>query len=302
MFDIIMPNKCTPVNLITRALESVRNQELQDWTCWIIDATPQDWKRWPAYDTMMQDLISDKRFKWVREEGNAAEARNKGIELGSNPYVAFLDADDEWMPNHLQIMAQGLEDNEICVTEVSRIIPNRDLVDLRKIGIDEQVGIKLDITEVFQRYELANFLPMEYQGYFWYGAAVWFSGLACRREVLQDCNFDTTLTIAEDTDLLLRWIEKGWVPTHLPFRTVHRNLHEGQVTQSINPEILQDNLKVWESRHQHWELTEEVLESMAPEHRAIMKHLNDNAKVRYVFMESLNLDIISMDDYEIEMM
>ena len=46
----------------------------------------------------------------------------------------------------------------------------------------------------------------------------------------------------------------------------------------------------------------EVLESMQPEHRAIMKHLNNNAKVRYVFMESMNLDIVTKEDYEIELM
>jgi len=302
MFDVIVPVKCTPLNLLKKSLHGVKNQSLENWKCYIIDATPEDWIRWPAYQTMMEELLQDTRFVWVRKDLGIAEARNEGIEMGSSPFVAFLDSDDEWSPEHLQVMAEGLQDNDICITELSRTIPNRDLVDLRRIGIDEDVGVKLDITEVFQRYELANFLPPEYQGYFWYGAAVWLSGLACRREVIKTIRFDTEMTIAEDTDILLRWVEAGWYPTHLPVRTVHRNMHPQQVTQTIDADNLRQSLTKWEARHSHWEVTDEVLESMQPEHRAIMKHLNDNAKVRYVFMESLNLDIVTKEDYEIELL
>jgi glycosyltransferase involved in cell wall biosynthesis len=302
MFDVIVPVKCTPLNLLKKSLQSVKNQTMEDWKCYIIDATPEDWIRWPAYQSMMEEMLKDNRFIWVRKDLGIAEARNEAIEISNSPLVAFLDSDDEWMPQHLQVMMDGLKDNDICITEISRTIPSRDLVDLRRIGIDDEVGIKLDITEVFQRYELANFLPQEYQGYFWYGAAVWLSGLTCRREVVQTIGFDSELSIAEDTDILLRWVAAGWYPVHLPVRTVHRNLHSEQVTQNVDAKDLKDCLDIWEARHNQWKVTDEVLESMQPEHRAIMKHLNNNAKVRYVFMESMNLDIVTKEDYEIELM
>ena len=164
MFDVIVPVKCTPLNLLKKSLQSVKNQTMEDWKCYIIDATPEDWIRWPAYQSMMEEMLKDNRFIWVRKDLGIAEARNEAIEISNSPLVAFLDSDDEWMPQHLQVMMDGLKDNDICITEISRTIPSRDLVDLRRIGIDDEVGIKLDITEVFQRYELANFLPQEYQG------------------------------------------------------------------------------------------------------------------------------------------
>jgi len=302
MFDVVVPVKCTPIKLLKGCLESIQNQTMEKWTCYIVDATPEDWNRWPAYQKLMDKMLKDTRFVWLRKDLGIADARNEAIEIGNSPMIAFLDSDDEWSPHHLQVMMDGLEDNKICITEISRTIPSRELADLRKIGIDEEVGIKLDITEVFQRYELANFLPPEYQGYFWYGAAVWLSGLACRREVLESIRFDSELSIAEDTDILLRWVDAGWYPTHLPLRTVHRNIHPQQVTQKIDANDLKGCLDTWESRHNKWAITEEVLESMQPQHRAIMKHLNNNAKVRYVFMESMNLDLVTKEDYEIELL
>ena len=86
------------------------------------------------------------------------------------------------------------------------------------------------------------------------------------------------------------------------FGTLLSYLQKLNDQQYIQMETFRQSLAKWEARRNHWQVTEEVLEAMQPEHRAIMKHLNDNAKVRYVFMESLNLDIVTKEDYEIELL
>jgi glycosyltransferase involved in cell wall biosynthesis/CelD/BcsL family acetyltransferase involved in cellulose biosynthesis len=44
------------------------------------------------------------RIRYVRtSNGGAGKARNRGIEEARNPLVAFLDSDDEWMPDRLQL-------------------------------------------------------------------------------------------------------------------------------------------------------------------------------------------------------
>lgn len=50
----------------------------------------------------VNNVVSDKiRFISQTNQGVSA-ARNNGIKSASNELVAFLDADDEWLPNHLE--------------------------------------------------------------------------------------------------------------------------------------------------------------------------------------------------------
>jgi glycosyltransferase involved in cell wall biosynthesis len=52
----------------------------------------------------------DTRFHGVRQaNAGPGAARNHGVRLGNAPYVAFLDADDEWTPHHLEVCSRALD-------------------------------------------------------------------------------------------------------------------------------------------------------------------------------------------------
>jgi len=40
----------------------------------------------------------------------ASAARNRGIKAASNPYIAFMDADDIWEPEYLQTQRKLIQD------------------------------------------------------------------------------------------------------------------------------------------------------------------------------------------------
>lgn len=95
MFSIVMPlyNKEAYVG---RAILSVLAQTCTSWELLVVDDGSTD------QGGAVVQSFSDPRIRYIRQDNQGpSEARNRAIDEASNKYVAFLDADDEWLPNHL---------------------------------------------------------------------------------------------------------------------------------------------------------------------------------------------------------
>jgi len=99
-FSVVIPlyNKAAE---ISRALYSVLRQTVQDFEVLVIndgstDASPR-----------VAATVSDSRIRII-DQTNSGEcaARNRGIAEARSEVIAFLDADDEWLPSFLAIMAR----------------------------------------------------------------------------------------------------------------------------------------------------------------------------------------------------
>lgn len=91
--DVVIPlyNKS---DVIGRAVASVRGQSDPRWRLFIVDdGSAEPWV----------DLSADPRVRVFRQQNlGPGAARNNGARLGSAPFIAFLDADDEWEPDFLR--------------------------------------------------------------------------------------------------------------------------------------------------------------------------------------------------------
>lgn len=99
-FSVIIPlyNKAPYVR---KTIESVLGQTFSDYELIIIDNGSTDGS------SEIVAGFTDPRIRIVRLEENVgvSNARNKGVELSTAPYVTFLDADDWWESTFLEEMA-----------------------------------------------------------------------------------------------------------------------------------------------------------------------------------------------------
>jgi glycosyltransferase involved in cell wall biosynthesis len=84
---------------IARAINSVFSQTIQDFEIIVVDDYSSD--EGPA----IVQSYHDPRISFIAQEHRGVSyTRNHGVDLAKSDFIAFLDADDEWMPNHLEIL------------------------------------------------------------------------------------------------------------------------------------------------------------------------------------------------------
>ena len=98
MFDIVMPLFNKEI-YVSRTIQSVLAQSRQDWRLIVVDDGSSD------DGVAVVEDFADPRISLIRQSNaGPGAARNTGIIAGSADWIAFLDADDLWMPDHLQIL------------------------------------------------------------------------------------------------------------------------------------------------------------------------------------------------------
>jgi glycosyltransferase involved in cell wall biosynthesis len=188
------------------AVDSALRQTFPSFEVVIVDDGSTD-----ATPRVVQPLLADPRVTYHRiDHAGVAAAKNAGVYLSHAPLVAFLDADDVWMPTKLARQAT-----------LFRADPDLGVAYTRRWLIDER-GRRLEYEQP-QLYR-GRVLNQLFRTNF-----VCFSSAMVRREALDEAGpFDEELTLAVDYDLWLRvalryrfdYIDEPLVE----YRTGHANL------------------------------------------------------------------------------
>lgn len=105
-FSVVIP-VYNRAHLLLRTLQSVFCQTFQDFEIIIIDDGSDD----DIAETMA--AVTDPRVRFIRQSNaGASAARNAGVDSARGTFVAFLDSDDLFMPQHLQSMNNALMSRE----------------------------------------------------------------------------------------------------------------------------------------------------------------------------------------------
>ena len=146
--SILMP--CYNANrFIGEAIKSVREQSLTSWELIICDDGSDD----GSLETIEAATKQDKRIKLILNKGpkGAAGARNAAVKEAQGRYIAFLDADDIWLPEKLkkQIDFMKITKSEFSFSYCETI---------------DECGRLLGVTKTpnfisIQKLKLSNFIP-----------------------------------------------------------------------------------------------------------------------------------------------
>ena len=80
------------------AVRSVLQQTYPDFELLIIDDGSTD-----DTPSVARQFFNEPRVRTIRTDGlGQSRAKNLGIQLSSAPLIAFLDGDDEWLPEKLE--------------------------------------------------------------------------------------------------------------------------------------------------------------------------------------------------------
>jgi len=196
-FSVVIP-AFNAERTIVATIRSVLAQSRSDFEILVVDDASSD-----GTAAAIEQLLTDSRVRLLRQPANrgVSAARNVAIRHASAPIVAFVDADDLWLPNYLDRMGSALEDRPeaaLAYTEAwildgktGQFLRKTTSVDLQR-GPDEPPA---DREALIRELLHSNFV---------------FCAAMVRRDVFDQVGlFDETLVAAEDYELWLRIAVQG---------------------------------------------------------------------------------------------
>lgn len=108
LFSVVIPTY-NRVHIIEETIRSVQNQTYANWECIVVDDGSTD--NTESIINKMSQL--DHRIKYIyQKNAERSNARNNGIKNSQGEYICFLDSDDYYLPNHLELLKINIEQNE----------------------------------------------------------------------------------------------------------------------------------------------------------------------------------------------
>jgi glycosyltransferase involved in cell wall biosynthesis len=120
---------------IARAIESIFQQTFQDFEIIVVDDGSTD----KGAEVVKEFL--DPRIHLIRQENRGvASARNRGATSSGSNLLAFLDADDEWLPAHLETIIRlrtNYPEAGMYSTPYKQYFSNNDIIIPKFFGIPQ---------------------------------------------------------------------------------------------------------------------------------------------------------------------
>ena len=131
------------------------------------------------------------RVLTTTDNGGPAAARDRAVRASTSPLVAMLDADDVWLPDHLEtLVALHRDDLDVALAQFLRWAPGE--------GVGSAPGDLLPLPP-----------PERQLAAIYLGNYAWIASLYHRSLYEEAGGFRTSLRVGEDWDLYIRMLRRG---------------------------------------------------------------------------------------------
>lgn len=138
---------------IEETIKSVQDQSHKNWEWHITDDCSTDL----TYQILQRYASEDPRIKLQKLNknfGGPARARNKGLEKAKGEYICFLDSDDIWIPEKLELQMKEIGSYDLLCSNYLEIDANSK--NLKKINVE----LKNKILAIFFGSKTIYFMNM----------------------------------------------------------------------------------------------------------------------------------------------
>ena len=264
--SVVMPVRNRP-EVVVEAIRSAQAQTLSDFELIVVDDGSDD----STPDVLDSIAALDPRVRVVRRpQSGVCATRNAGIDLARAPYLAFLDSDNEWVPEflHTSVAAMYADSLDVAFAVVEEHSERGTRYRTFEGGADDL--------------SMGNFVDLNV--------------LVCRTDVVREVGaFDPTLRRMVDYDLAWGLALRGPL-TLLPFVGVRYRAHAGATDRITTTESLAWDDVVKIKRLVDWDTLRAGAAARAADRVSVIIPLRNDreaavASVRSVLAQEIRADL-----------
>lgn len=214
MISIIIPSY-NRAQLISIGIQSIIDQTYQNWELIIIDDGSTD-----RTEEVIRSF-NDIRIRYIYQvNAERSAARNNGIRNAKGEWICFLDSDDEYLPNHLELLINYIQEFNLMT---GLIITG--LKTCSQTKITNKPFLNLSNPSIFEEIWTKFILPTQ---------------TCTHNTILKSNKFDERFRLWEDTHLWLRITSNHTIYQIEEYSAIQNIHNEGTVVQGMKDIKMKD--------------------------------------------------------------
>jgi glycosyltransferase involved in cell wall biosynthesis len=235
-------------SLLERALRSVLSQTYEDFEIIIVDDLSTDNTQEMVESKFIQEIRSG-IIRYVKNDRKRERSfsRNRAIEMARGKYIAYLDDDDIWLPEHLKILVGYLEEHK----DIGCVFSNYAM-----IGEDDSSELGVKNLEFYRGFSYGELCIL--------GVLAQTSTVVFRRDIYSKIGgFREDLNRGENREFCSR-IALNYPIHYIGVVTCHQYVHKGSYSHLSPQDYAYSREKIWKLTEENsikfnFSLTKEVI-------------------------------------------